>query len=195
MAASAGVDKLVLLSFLRARPGCGSAYHESKWEAEERVRLDHLSHALLTVSLFATVGVHERPLRPLAVEDLVVVLRAALVDRALSRATVAVVGPESLRLSVVVRRVAQIVGVRPLVVPLPVAIHYGLAWVFERLMKVPLVSIAQTRILAEGVEEPAGPTSPLPPELTPRRRFTPDQIRRGLPAPAPFGWRDLRCAT
>jgi len=215
-AASAGVDKLVLLSFLRARPGCGSAYHESKWEAEERIRhsgldytivkagvvygqgdhlLDHLSHALLTAPLFATVGVHERPLRPLAVEDLVVVLRAALVDRALSRATVAVVGPEPLRLSVVVRRVAQVVGVRPLVVPLPVAIHYGLAWLFERLMKVPLVSIAQTRILAEGIEEPAGPTSPLPPELTPRRRFTPDQIRRGLPAPAPFGWRDLRCAT
>lgn len=27
----AGVRKIVLLSFLRARPNCGSAYHESKW--------------------------------------------------------------------------------------------------------------------------------------------------------------------
>lgn len=29
----AGAGKLALLSFLRARPGCGSPYHESKWAA------------------------------------------------------------------------------------------------------------------------------------------------------------------
>src|SRR5690606_26665374 len=37
-ARSAGVSKIVLLSFLRARPHCGSPYHESKWAAEEIVR-------------------------------------------------------------------------------------------------------------------------------------------------------------
>src|SRR5262249_36169736 len=63
----ARVPKIVLMSFLRARPGCGSPYHESKWAAEEIVRgsgldftvvkagmtygrgdhmLDHLSHLL-----------------------------------------------------------------------------------------------------------------------------------------------------
>src|SRR5690242_11506507 len=31
----AGVGKIALLSFLRARPDCGSGYHESKWAAEE----------------------------------------------------------------------------------------------------------------------------------------------------------------
>ena len=30
----AGVKKIVLVSFLRARPGCGSGYHESKFAAE-----------------------------------------------------------------------------------------------------------------------------------------------------------------
>src|SRR4029077_16683207 len=34
----AGARKIVLISFLRARPNCGSAYHESKWAAEEIVR-------------------------------------------------------------------------------------------------------------------------------------------------------------
>src|SRR5215211_1213396 len=34
----AGVEKIVLMSFLRARPDCASAYHESKWAAEEIVR-------------------------------------------------------------------------------------------------------------------------------------------------------------
>jgi len=87
----AGVSKVVLMSFLRARPGCGSAYHESKWAAEEMVRsstldytivksgmtygrgdhmLDHLSHSLYTIPMFATVGIVEKPIRPLAIEDL-----------------------------------------------------------------------------------------------------------------------------
>src|SRR6185295_17274069 len=34
-ARKAEVKKVVLMSFLRARPNCGSAYHESKWAAEE----------------------------------------------------------------------------------------------------------------------------------------------------------------
>lgn len=37
-AREAAVSRLALLSFLRARPGCRSAYHESKWAAEEIVR-------------------------------------------------------------------------------------------------------------------------------------------------------------
>lgn len=70
----AGVGKVTLLSFLRARPSCGSGYHESKWAAEEIVRnsgldytilkagviygrgdhmLDHISHALRTFPVFA----------------------------------------------------------------------------------------------------------------------------------------------
>ncbi|WP_217180598.1 SDR family oxidoreductase [Streptomyces sp. AC495_CC817] len=34
----AGVTRIVMVSFLRARPDCGSGYHESKWAAEEIVR-------------------------------------------------------------------------------------------------------------------------------------------------------------
>ena len=73
----AGVRRLALVSFLRARPACGSPYHESKWAAEEIVRgsglaftvlkpgviygrgdhmLDHLSHALHTFPVFGLVG-------------------------------------------------------------------------------------------------------------------------------------------
>jgi NADH dehydrogenase len=32
----AGVRKLIMLSFLRARPDCGSPYHESTWAAGSR---------------------------------------------------------------------------------------------------------------------------------------------------------------
>ena len=113
----AGVKKIVLTSFLRARPDCGSAYHESKWAAEEILRsssldytiikagvvygrgdhmLDHLSRALHTLPLFATVGLEEKTVRPLAIEDLVQVMRASLIDNRLRRQTVAVLGPEEI---------------------------------------------------------------------------------------------------
>src|SRR5204862_7373469 len=119
-ARSAGVQKIVLMSFLRARPNCGSPYHESKWAAEELVRnsgldftilksgmiygrgdhmLDHLSRSLMTMPLFVKVGMREKPIRPVAIDDLVNVLRASLVDGRLTRSTVAVTGAEQLLLS------------------------------------------------------------------------------------------------
>jgi NADH dehydrogenase len=215
-AQSAGVKKIVLMSFLRARPNCGSRYHESKWEAEEIVRtsgldhtiikagmvygrgdhmLDHLSHALHTFPVFAMVGLKEKGIRPLAVEDLVHVMRASLVDDRLKRQTIALLGPEEIHLSEAVRRVAEVVGKRPLLFPLPIEFHYLLARVFELTMKVPLTSLAQVRILAEGVATPGSPVVPVPYDLVPTRRFSAEQIRNGLPAPAAFGLGDLRsCA-
>jgi uncharacterized protein YbjT (DUF2867 family) len=213
-AARAGVRKVVLQSFLRARPGCGSGYHESKWEAEEIVRasgldytilkagvvygrgdhfLDHTSHALHTLPVFAAVGLSERPIRPVAVEDLVRILQAALVEGRLARQTVAVTGPEELRLADAVRRIGRVVGRRVLVVPAPVWAHRVLARVFERTMTIPLVSLAQVRILAEGLVEAAPPYPDPPDDLAPRHRFTEAQIRQGLPAPGAFGLKDLRC--
>ena len=209
----AGVEKIVLMSFLRARPDCGSAYHESKWAAEEIVRasgldytivkagvvygrgdhmLDHLSHAFHTFPIFALVGFEEKTVRPLAVEDLVHVMRAALIDRRLKRQTIALVGPEEIFLSEAVRRVAEVVNKQPLMFPLPIWCHQLLARVFELTMKVPLVSLAQVRILSEGVSEPASPVTAVPYDLVPTRRFSPEQIRNGLPHPAPFCVGNLR---
>ena len=212
-ARAAGVEKLVLMSFLRARPDCGSPYHESKWQAEEIVRdsgleytvikagivygpgdhmLDHLSHALHTFPVFGLVGLKEKSIRPLAIEDLVHVMRAALVDKRMKRQTIALLGPEEIFLSEAVRRVAEVVGKRPLMFPLPVVCHELMARVFERFMKVPLTSVAQVRILSEGVVETGTPVVPVPYDLVPTRRFTIEQIRNGLPQPGPFCVGDLR---
>jgi len=210
----AGVKKILLISFLRARPNCGSGYHESKHQAEEIVRssgldytvlkcgviygkgdhmLDHLSHAFHTFPVFAFVGFTDKPIRPNAVEDVARIVKAALTEGALSRKTVAVVGPEQLTLREAVRRVAGVVGHRPLMFPLPLWFHYALGWCVERIMTVPLVSVAQVQMLSEGLAEPAPAAELPPPELTPQIWFTEEQIRRGLPVPGPFGLRDLRC--
>ena len=210
----AGVAKIVMLSFLRARPDCGSEYHESKWAAEELIRasglqytilkagmiyghgdhlVDHLSHTVQTLPLFATVGFREKPIRPIPVSDLTDLLVATVSGR-LSRETVAVTGAEELMLSEAVRRVARVVGRRVAVVAAPVWFHYALAQVTEWTMNVPLVAKAQVRMLSEGVVDVAPPANAVPADLAPKLRFTDEQIRKSLPEPGGFGLADLRLA-
>jgi NADH dehydrogenase len=213
-ARAAGVRRIAMLSFLRARPDCGCGYHESKWAAEQIVRasgldwtilkagvihgcgdhmLDHLSHAFHTFPIFGLVGLRSRPVRPVAVDDVARILAAAAVgDERLSRATFAVLGPEELLLSDAVRRVAIVVGRHPLFVPLPVFVQRGVAAVAEALMTIPLISRAQVRILAEGIVEPLPAADRLPVDLLPATRFDEASIRAGLPSPGGFGRRDLR---
>ena len=208
----AGVCKIVMLSFLRARPDCGSPYHESKWAAEQMVRssgldytilkagmiygrgdhlVDHLSRTVQTIPLFAAVGMREKSISPVPVAELVDVLAAAI-DGALSLQTVAVRGGETLLLSEAMRRVARVVGRPVVVVPAPVGFHRALAQVAEWTMKVPLLSTAQARMLAEGVTDAAQPAGELPAELRPRLPFDDIRIRAALPGPGGFRWSDLR---
>lgn len=209
-----GAKKIILLSFLRARPECGSAYHESKWAAEEIIRasgldytilkagmiyghgdhlVDHLSHTVQTLPLFATVGFREKPIRPIPISDLVDVVVAAARGR-LERQTVAVVGAEELTMTEAVHRVARLVGRRVLVVPAPVWALYALGQVTEWTMTVPLVATAQVRMLAEGVSEPWGDVDELPDDLRPATRFTDEAILAAMPPRGGFGWKNLRVA-
>jgi uncharacterized protein YbjT (DUF2867 family) len=204
-AEAAGVRRLTLLSFLRARPASGSGYHDSKWTAEEIVRassldwtvlkpgmiygvgdhmLDHLSHALFTVPVY--VGIGARRVRPLAIADVVRILAAALLTDRLARRTVPVVGPDEVTFDHAVSRVATILGRRPLFVRAPMAFHELLAAVAERTMKVPMVSHAQVQILREGVVEPVLAPDALPHDLVPTTPFDETSIRAGLPEPGRF---------
>ena len=203
-----------MLSFLRARPDGPTRYHRSKWAAEELVRgsgltytilkagvihgrgdhmLDHLSHAFHTFPIFGLVGLHERPVRPVAVDDVARILEAAaLGDPRLADGTIAVLGPETMPLGAAVRRVARATGRRPLFIRLPIAAHLVIARLAEWTMRVPLIATAQVHILAEGVVEPLPFADAPPDDLAPRTPFSEDVIRRGLPAPGPFGPSDLR---
>lgn len=214
-ATKAGVSKVLLSSFLRARPNCGSAYHETKWTAERLVRrsgldytvckigvtygqgdhlLSSLSRALSTAPVFANVGFASRPVVPLAIDDLLDVFVASLVDDRLSETTVPVVGPEELSLDELVGRIGAVVGTDPYVVPVPVTAHRLGARIQERILDVPLTSRAQVQMLAEGLAEPAPMTvcDPLPADLEPERSFTHKRIAASLPERDRFGLQDLR---
>ncbi|MFJ3473196.1 NAD(P)H-binding protein [Microbacterium maritypicum] len=197
----AGVQRIVLVSFLRARPDCGSGYHESKWEAEEIVRasgiphtilksgmiygpgdhmIDHVTKAVRTLPFFWTVGYRERTARPVPVEDAVDVLVAALEGR-IEEPTIAVMGADEITLGEAIRRIARVAGRRPAFVPVPTWMVRALAQVTEWTMVVPLVAKAQARMLAEGVSEPApfAPEAPL--GIPPSRPFDDVRIREALP--------------
>lgn len=213
-ARDAGVKRLVMLSFLRARPDGPTTYHRSKWAAEEIVRasglshvifkagvihgrgdhmLDHLSHALFTFPVFGLVGRREQPVRPVAVDDVARILQAAaLGDLRLMDRTIAILGPETMALGAAVRRVASAIGQSPRYVRLPIAVHLALAHACEATMHIPLVSIAQVHILAEGVVDPLPFAAQPPDDLAPATPFSIEVIRAGLPPPGRFGCRDLR---
>lgn len=210
----AGVARIVMVSFLRARPNCGSGYHETKWAAEELIResgidhtilkasmmygpgdhmVDHVSRAVKTWPVFATVGFRERAVRPIPIDDFVEVMLAAIQGR-IPDSTVAVMGAEELPLGDAVRRIARVVGRTPLFIPVPVWTIRMLAQLTEWTMTVPLVAKAQARMLAEGVSEPA-PWAPEPPfDIRPSHPFSDESIRAALPAEGRFGWGDVRVA-
>jgi len=199
----AGVKKFILVSYLNVRPNVKSEYHTSKWQGEEIVRssklnftilkaglvygqgdhlLNNLSNLFRKMPVFAAVGLREKTVRLVAVEDLVDVIRASLDEDRFVRQTIAVLGPEEIPFSRAARRIAKAMGKRfLLVLPLPVFFHRILAYFSERLMPKPLITKSQVQMLADGISEPTPESKLLPDDLQPKTLFSEEQIRKGLP--------------
>lgn len=212
-AKACGVKKLVYVSFLKARPNSKSEYHTTKWRAEEIIRnsgieytiikpgviygkgdhmLDHLSHAFHTLPVFALVGLKNTQwVRPIAVREVSQILVTSIGDPRLANQTFAVLGPEQLLLSDAVKRVARVCKKRIFFFNMPILFHHVLAWLCERIMRVPLVAKAQVRILAEGVARKMDDSLDLPEDLRPAIAFSEAEIESGLPLPEKFSFRDL----
>jgi len=107
---------------------------------------------------------------------------------------VPLLGPTELGLQDAVALVARATGRRRPMVRLPVGrFLYLLAWLAERAMVTPVLSLAQARILTEQVVEPTLAPDRLPADLVPSTPFDERSVRRGLPDPGRFGLADLRC--
>jgi NADH dehydrogenase len=201
-AENAGVKKFVLVSYLSVRPNVKSEYHTTKWQGEEIVRasklnytilkaglvygqgdhlLNNLSNLFKRIPIFATVGMKEKNVRLLAVEDLVDVLRAALDENRFARQSVAVMGPEEFPFSHAARRIAKALGKSIIVLPFPVLFQRILAWFSEGFMPKPLVTKSQVQMLADGISQPTPEAISLPEDMQPKIQFTEEQIKKGLP--------------
>lgn len=201
-AENAGVKKFVLVSYLSVRPNTQSEYLDTKWRGEEIVRASKLNYTILKAGLvygagdhllnnlsnlfkkmpiFAQVGLKEKNVRILAVEDLVDVIRGSLDESRLSRQTVAVMGPEEFHFSHAARKIAKAMGKSIIVLPFPVFFHRVLAFFSERFMPKPLITKSQVQMLANGISQPTPESVQLPDGMKPRIQFTEEQIRKGLP--------------
>ena len=199
----AHVKKFVLVSYLNVRPNVKSEYHTTKWQGEEIVRasklnftilkaglvygqgdhlINNLSNLFRKVPIFAAVGLREKTVRLVAVQDLVDVIRAALDEDRFARQIIAVLGPEEFPFSQAARRIAKVMG-KPslLVLPFPVFFHRILAFFSERFMPKPLITKSQVQMLADGISQPTQESLPLPDDLKPKTFFSEEQIRKGLP--------------
>lgn len=203
----AGVKKIVYVSYLRARPRAFSAYYKSKWEAEELIRNSGLDYTVLKpgiiygsgdsmltsikrtldmvpgVALFPSVGLLEKKISPIAVEDMVRIMIAALVDNRLSHQTCAVIGPEEITLSKAVKRVSKVMKKPALVLPMPTVAHYMIAAASEKSLRNPLTAFAQIRMLSEGISQPLADSEMLPSDLVPHIELNEESIRAGLREP------------
>jgi len=200
----AGVKKFVLVSYLNVRPNVKSEYHTTKWEGEEIVRASKLNYTILKAGLvygpgdhllnnlsnlfrkmpvFAQVGLREKTVRLLAVEDLVEIIQLCLLDEnRFARQSVAVTGPEEFPFSQAARRIAKAMGKSSLLVlPFPVFFHRILAFFSERFMPKPLITKSQVQMLADGISQPTAESISLPDEMKPRIEFSQEQIKKGLP--------------
>lgn len=202
-AEQAHVKKFVLVSYLSVRPNVKSEYHTTKWQGEEIVRssklnftilkagliygqgdhlINNLSNLFRKLPIFAAVGLKEKSVRLVAVEDLVEVIRASLDEERFARQTVAVLGPEEFPFSQAARRIAKAMGKPSLIVlPFPVFFHRILAFFSERFMPKPLITKSQVQMLADGISQPTLESVPLPDDLKPKTLFTEEEIRKGLP--------------
>jgi NADH dehydrogenase len=202
-AENAGVKKFVLVSYLSVRPNTQSQYLNTKWQGEEIVRASKLNYTILKAGLvygsgdhllnnlsnlfkkmpiFAQVGLKEKNVRLLAVEDLVNVIRETLLDETrLSRQTVAVTGPEEFPFSQAARRIAKALDKSIIVLPFPVFFHRILAFFSERFMPKPLITKSQVQMLADGISQQTPESIQLPEDMKPKIRFTEEQIKKGLP--------------
>lgn len=152
--------------------------------------LDHLVRALCTFPVFISMG--RRLVRPVAIGDVVRILTAALIRGRLAKKTSPVTGPTELLFDDAVRLIGRVIGKQPVLVRLPFAATYTVAWSAERLMTVPLISQSQVRILEEEVVDPVLAPDLLPTDLVPRTAFDRLSVEAGLPERTGFRLGDLR---
>lgn len=201
-ARKAGIARIVYVSFLKARPHMFSQYLKTKWDSEELLRnseldwtifkpgmiygagdhmISHISRALDMLPVFSPpIGFGSNKIRPVAVEDMVELLCAALMERRMVGETISVLGPEEMSLGEAVKRVAKVKQKPAIVLPLPSLVHLSMAAVMEKVMPEPLVTVAQVQMLQEDMAHPLKNTQLPPEDLQPKTYLTEDVIRAAL---------------
>lgn len=168
----AGVKRFVHMSALGARANGVSAYHITKWRAEEEVRRSGIPHVILRPSLifgpgdsFVTqmvdvmrsapllrpvVGHGKYLFRPVYIHDVVSCFTSSLANDRATNQSIDLGGADELTLNQILAAIAECVGVHKPAVHVPFSLMYAGATVMGKLLKRPPVTTDQLRMLREG---------------------------------------------
>lgn len=177
-AGAAGARRFVQVSVVCSRPDPASAYHDTKWRAEELVRaggldatvlkpgviygpgddmVTHLVKMIRFVPVFPVVGRGDSLLQPVHAADVAAAVVGALNNPGSVGKSYDVVGPERMTLRAVVETVARGVGLPVWVVGTPLWFQRAAVGAMNALFRNPLSTPAQLRMLIDGLYGDPGP--------------------------------------
>src|SRR5215470_3470917 len=166
------VQRFVHMSALGVRADGVSRYQTSKWKGEEVVRQSGLPYCVLRPSLIFGPGdgfvtqmmetMRKAPLfrpipgdgkgryRPIFVGDVSACFVSALTSHGAANKTIALGGAEELSLNEILDEIARCAGLRKPAMHVPMPLMFAGAWVAERALRNPPVTVDQLRMLGEG---------------------------------------------
>jgi uncharacterized protein YbjT (DUF2867 family) len=167
-----GVKRFIQMSALGARPTNASAYHTTKFAAEEEVRNGGIPFVVLRPSLIVGPGsafvkqmlkvVRAAPFirpvpgtgkyrfRPVHVDDVVECFAQSLTNPGATGQTIDLVGGEELTLDEIGNAIADQLGVRKSALHIPMPVMKASAAIFSILPVAPPVTSVQLRMMEEG---------------------------------------------
>lgn len=167
-----GVGRFVQMSALGARANHATAYHTTKFAAEEEIRNSGIPYVILRPSLIfgpgsafteqmiglmraapfirPVAGTGEYRFRPIHVSDVVECFAQSLSNPAAENRTIELVGSDELTFNELTSALAECLQVRKVPVHLPMPLMKTAAALFSLLPIQPPVTLVQLRMLEEG---------------------------------------------
>lgn len=175
----ARIRRFIHMSALGVREDGVAAYQTTKWRGEEEVRRSGIPYVILRPSLIFGPGdgfvtqmmetMRSAPLlrpipgngsprfRPIFIDDVTACFARALTSEAATNQTVELGGADELSLNQVLAEIARCAGIRKPPVHIPMPLMFTGAFLLERLLNNPPVSVDQLRMLREGSTCDIGP--------------------------------------
>ncbi len=169
-AKKADVRQFFYQSALGTRPGAMSAYHKTKWEAEELVRASGISYTVLRPSLIygpgdqftirlsemirlspvlPVIGSGKSRIQPIFIDDVVTCIAKAVSSDCCLNEIYEIGGPEQLTYEEVTVAIAEVLGVKRPTVHMPLFFMKTMARVLEAVLPKPPVTTDQLIMLQE----------------------------------------------
>ena len=169
-AKKAGAKHFCHQSALGTRKDAKSAYHRTKWEAEELVRSSGIPYTILRPSLIygagdqftirladmirlapvlPIIGTGRSKVQPISIDDVTACIAKAVTSDAFLNKTLEVGGPEELTYEEVTKAIADALGIKRPTVHMPMLFMRTMARVAEAVLPKPPVTLDQLIMLQE----------------------------------------------